>query len=269
MKTVLFIHTYQAESINALIYTKSLAHQLKTNILVMYEEPPVDLRAVTQMAGVTASDGISDQNAYFEDPEVLLHKTADDANVSYLSFDETHNKSIHELVSKYNIGLIVKGTNGSSKQTHTEAKYILSKTLCPLLLVPDDAPEFTGNIGYLADLRYCKREIISFMNQLQGLLNTQATVCNISASGLPDLADNYATSLFKETLNHICTNSAIKLMNIRERKLKKTLDVLVHIMHIDLFALSYSQSHYNDLLSEEDSDTLTNKFHMPLLLFPS
>lgn len=260
MNTFLFIHTRESEGDHALIYTRNLAEKLKSKIIVMFTAPPIVSATTMQLSTVA---GTNPDDYQIKESNPTESQPQNDDIVTYLSYQETARFSMQELVSKYKIDVIVKGCKTICNKIDLDLQNILSKTLCPLYLIPEGAALSLNHIGYLTDLRYCKREIVSFARQLQRGLKNNLTICNVAASGLPDMAEPFANSMFKELMGA----ETMKLMNIKERNITKTVDVLAHIMHIDLFILSYRRSHYNNLIVATESEY--QQIHTPLLLFPS
>ena len=124
-------------------------------------------------------------------------------------------------------------------------------------------------IVYATDLRFCRREIVSFLSQLAKPLNASILIANISAKGLPYMEDNYARSVFENEILNPVKYENIYFSNIRERDIPKALDVLVNGMNNDLLVLVNNKYHFKELLGQNTPYNIPDNIHIPLLIFPS
>jgi len=124
-------------------------------------------------------------------------------------------------------------------------------------------------IVYATDLRFCRHEIIVFLTQLAKPLNASILVANISAKGLPYMEDNYANTVFKDTVINRANQEHIFFSNVRERDISRALDVLVNGMNADLLVLVNNKFHFNELIGRNTPYTVPENIHVPLLIFPS
>jgi hypothetical protein len=254
MKAILVVHNLKKESNYALTYANNLGEKLKVKVIVMYTVP--------ESRSVQLSD-TAVQDIFDYDDMNSKGQNKNSENVVFLSYLDTMGMSLHEITAKYDIGLIIKGVSGTAKEINEQLKPVLNHSACPLLAVPEDASFSITNMGYLADLRYAKRDIVSFLSKMSGAMDVKASLFNITESGLPHMNDGYADSMFRQ----LFSSSKLGLVNIRERDIMKTVDVLANIMQVDFFVLSNRSSQLNGLWDWENMENEEHA-HLPALIFP-
>lgn len=177
------------------------------------------------------------------------------------------------IVKKYDVGMLVRGLAYDDQellQVETEALSCSTKSGCPVLLIPEKIEyKLFEKIVYATDLRFCRHEIVTFLNQLAKPINASVLIANISAKGLPFMEDNYARTVFADSILDRGNQEHIYFSNIRERDIPRALDVLVNGMNNDLLVLVNNKFHFNELLGHDAPYTLPDNFHIPLLIFPS
>ncbi|WP_114938055.1 hypothetical protein [Mucilaginibacter endophyticus] len=254
MKAILVIHNLKKESNYALTYAGNLGAKLKTKVIVMNTVPePLSV----QLSDISVQDMFDNEDFGFKDQ----NKNAE--NMVFLSYLDTLGMSLHAITTKYDIGLIIKGVCGTTKEINDQVLPILNHACCPLLAVPEDASFNITNIGYLADLRYAKKDIVSFLSKMSEALDVKASLFNITESGLPHMNDSYAETVFRQ----LFCNSGLNLVNIKERDIIKTVDVLANVMQVDFFVLSNRSSQLNGLWDWENMENEAHA-HLPALIFP-
>jgi len=169
--------------------------------------------------------------------------------------------------------MLVRGIAGDeSDLLHIEAEALScsTKSGCPVLLIPE---KFTykafEKIVYATDLRFCRREIVSFLSQLAKPLNASILIANISAKGLPYMEDGYARTVFADTLLTRSNQEHVYFSNIRERDIPRAIDVLVNGMNNDLLVLVNNKFHFNELVGQNAPYAIPPNIPIPLLIFPS
>jgi nucleotide-binding universal stress UspA family protein len=179
------------------------------------------------------------------------------------------------VVKKFNIGLLIQGVAKNEDQLSYIEKNALgcsTKSGCPLMLIPERFPcKAFEKIVYATDLRFCRRDLMSFLSQLATKLNASVLVANIAAKGLPYMEDKYAADVFNDIVAHSAraSNEHFYFDNIRERDVHKAIDVLVNDMAADLLVLTNHRYHFNELLGSGIPYTLPDYIRIPLLIFPS
>lgn len=253
MKAILVVHNLKKESNYALTYAGNLGIKLKIKVIVMNTVPePLSI----QLSDTDEQDVFDNDDFSFKDP-----KNAE--NVIFLNYLDTLGMSLHAIITKYDIGLIIKGVSGTAKEINEQLMPVLNHSCCPLLAVPEGASFNITNMGYLADLRYAKKDIVSFLSKMSEALDVQASLFNITESGLPHMNDSYAETVFRQ----LFSSSNLNLVNIRERDIMKTVDVLANVMQVDFFVLSNRSSQLNGLWDWENMENEEHA-HLPALIFP-
>jgi hypothetical protein len=255
MKSILVIHNLKSESRNALAYAGELSEKLNVKVVVTYTVP--------ESRSLSAQHSVAEDSFSHDEANAHEHNTVADNMIS-LSYLDTLGMSIHDLTVKYDIGIIIKGVSGTAQTINEELKPILHHTCCPVLVVPEDLSFSLRNIGYLTDLRFAKRNITCFINQLTLSTNTKAKLFNVTEPGVPHMHDAYAQTVFSQSFG----NHNLSLMNIRERDVTKTIDVLTNIMQVDLFVASNRSSQLNAIWEHYDAHAGQAHAHFPVLIFP-
>lgn len=146
---------------------------------------------------------------------------------------------------------------------------ILHFSRSPVLMVPSTY-RFNGfhQISYIADIRYSHSSIIDQLHQIAAAYKANLALSHISLEDIPHPSEDYMEMLFD---NLIGSNKSrgIRLNNIRERDVKKTLDVLIHAMGCDLAVLANRQFHFDELSSKRTINHLVHQLSIPVLVFPS
>lgn len=177
------------------------------------------------------------------------------------------------IVKKCDVGLLVRGITGDEDDMlHVEAEALScsTKSGCPILLIPEKFEyKLFEKIVYATDLRFCRHEIVTFLTQLAKPINASILIANISAQGLPYMEDNYARTVFNDTVINPGNQEHIFFSNVRERDIPRALDVLVNGMNTDLLVLVNNKFHFKELLGHGMPYVIPDNIHIPLLIFPS
>lgn len=254
MKAILVVHNLKKESNYALNYANNLGEKLKVKIIVAYTVP--EARSI-QLSDASMFD------LFDNDDLNIKEQYKGNDNIVFLSYLDIVGMSLHAITAKYDIGLIIKGVSGTAKEINEQLTPVLNHSGCPLLAVPENASFNITNMGYLADLRYAKKDIVSFLSKMSEAIDVKASLFNITESGLPHMDNSYAETVFRQ----LFSNSGLNLVNIRERDIMKTVDVLANIMQVDFFVLSNRSSQLNGLWDWENMEAEEHA-HLPALIFP-
>ncbi|NVM63344.1 hypothetical protein FHW88_001620 [Mucilaginibacter sp. SG538B] len=254
MKAILVVHNLKKESNYALTYAGNLGDKLKTKVIVMNTVPePMSV----QLSDTTKQDIFDNEEFSFKDQNKGIEK------IVFLNYLDTLGMSLHAIIAKYDIGLIIKGVDGTAKEINEQLVPVLNHSCCPLLAVPEGASFNITNMGYLADLRYAKKDIVSLLSKMSEAMDVKASLFNITESGLPHMHNDYADAVFRQ----LFSGSRLNLVNIKERDIMKTVDVLANIMRVDFFVLSNRSSQLNGLWDWENMENEEHA-HLPALIFP-
>lgn len=269
MKTVLVINDFSAEAANAIHFAFEIAKKMKADVLVadtVFRARTIEVKSL-QMAGSVNGREIVDQSA-----KLVLGGGCQPAinNLDVSGFTE---EQLAGLIIKNEIWLIVKGipteVHDAEFDSHLKVGNVLNRVRCPLLLVPENSkPTDFERITYVADLRYCKLQIVKYLAELAAPYNALVQIANIAAKGMPEMEANYATSLFTEIIGININYANIILNNIRERDIKKAIDVMVNALHTDLLVMVNHRFHFEEIFGSHLPDALPKNITTPLLIFP-
>nr|WP_294943395.1 universal stress protein [uncultured Mucilaginibacter sp.] len=188
--------------------------------------------------------------------------------VSYLDISDLGAEQVIELINRCQISLIIKGMDHLAVQRSTNINGILNRVRCPLMLIPLGWQlKVFKRLTYLADLRYCRVEIIKFLFELAKPFHANLCIANVPAKGLPYMDDAYAKSVFDEKVRFV-DYDAIQLNHIRERDLQKIMDVMVNGLDNDLFAVVNHRFHFEQIMGRRITNVLPAGITIPLLIFP-
>lgn len=240
---------------------KSSPNPVKELVLVS-EGKDIETEETTGLAGYLGSLHHSDQAKSLFKPEI--------GEVDISEFNE---RDLIQLIIKNDIWLIIKGLAKTPMINH-DAKAInihsvLNRVNCPLLLVPAKfgLKEFE-RIVYMADLRYCRKQVLNQLVELAKPYHASLMVAHVSAKGLPHIEENYADAFFNESVaNHVNYDRLI-FNNIKERSSQGVLDIMENEMQIDLIAVVNHRFHFEEIVGRYISDVLPEHITVPLMVFP-
>jgi nucleotide-binding universal stress UspA family protein len=173
------------------------------------------------------------------------------------------------LVREENISLIVKGLVEKDLCANLSLRSILARAGCPLLLVPENyRMKDLERIVYVADLRYCKPAVLRFLTALAKGYHAELSVAHISASGLPHPVEAFASALFDDGICPQLQYDRLDYHLIKERDVRKAIDVLIHGMQTDLLVLENHQFHFEELFGGHPPIQQWPDLGVPLLIFP-
>lgn len=278
MKNILIFNDFSPEAEHATELALLLAGKTNSNLYVWNtfdkRENPVAKELAVIHANEEETGVISDNTSWILKLESKLNwETGLLPVVKFIEGVEYAPNHVLSIVNRYDVGLLIRGISEDEKElVHIEAEALScsTKSGCPVLFIPE---KFTykafEKIVYATDLRFCRREIVSFLSQLAKPLNASILIANISAKGLPYMEDNYARTVFSETLLTRSNQEHVYFSNIRERDIPRAVDVLVNGMNNDLLVLVNNKFHFNELVGQDMPYTIPGNIHIPLLIFPS
>ena len=278
MKNILIFNDFSPEAEHAAELALLLAGKTNTNLYVWNTfdklENPVAKELAVAHANEEETEVATDNTSWIMKLESKLNwETGLLPVVKFIEGVDYAPNYVLSIVNRYDIGLLVRGITGDeSDLLHIEAEALScsTKSGCPVLLIPE---KFTykafEKIVYATDLRFCRREIVSFLSQLAKPLNASILIANISAKGLPFMEDGYARTVFADTLLTRSNQEHVYFSNIRERDIPRAIDVLVNGMNNDLLVLVNNKFHFNELVGQNAPYTIPSNVLIPLLIFPS
>lgn len=278
MKNILIFNDFSPEAEHATELALLLAGKANTNLYVWNtfdkHESPVTRLAMAHANEEEEEQQIADNTNWISKLESKLNwKNGLSPVVKFIDGVDYAPVHVLSIVNKYDIGLLVRGVTGDDDDIlHIEADALSSSTKsgCPILLIPENSDcKAFEKIVYATDLRFCRHEIVVFLNQLAKPLNASVLIANISAKGLPYMEDNYARTVFADAILSRGNQEHIYFSNIRERNVARAMDVLVNGMDNDLLVLVNNKFHFNELMGHDMPYPIPVNIHVPMLIFPS
>lgn len=278
MKNILIFNDFSHEAEHATELALLLAGKTNTNLYVWntfdkYENPVARELAVAN-ANEEDIQIATDNTSWILKLESKLNwKTGLLPVVKFIEGTDYSPNHVLSIVNRYDVGMLIRGITGDQEdllRIEGETLSCSTKSGCPTLLIPEKF-EYKAfeKIVYATDLRFCRREIVSFLSQLAKPLNASILIANISAKGLPFMEDNYARTVFTDTLLTRSNQEHIYFSNIRERDIPRAIDVLVNGMNNDLLVLVNNKFHFNELVGQDMPYIIPANIAVPLMIFPS
>jgi len=276
MNTILIFNDDSAEAKHAAGFVLGLAQSLRANILLANTFIK-DFKKVKKIpAGFIESVEEDEEST----PGVFEYlKCVANGNLNFVpeirEFDvSTMNESqVAEIINKNNIWMMVKGIPEVAPPARPEkdlnVQTVLNKVLCPLLLVPANWKiKDLERLVYIADLRYCRIEIVKYLANLAKPLNADILIAHLTAQGLPDMCEKYAQSVFEEGICRNVSYENLYFNNIKEKNLKTAVDVIINGMRNDMLVLVNHRFHFEEIVGRYITNELPENLTIPLLIFP-
>ncbi|MDB5145482.1 MAG: hypothetical protein JWQ66_4195 [Mucilaginibacter sp.] len=261
MKTILVINDNTTEAKHALEFASNIAKKAGAQIWLANT---CKINIKLEKAMVRAIPENTDYVRLIE----TLNLYTKELDVS--AMDENQ---LARIINENKVWMIVKGmayqssfaTSDSSLNIHT----ILNKILCPALLIPARwVIKSIQRLVYIADLRYCRIEIVRYLASLAKPWLADLLIAHLSAKGLPDIEEKYATRIFNEEIFGKSGYDRLFFANIKEKDLSIAVDVIINGMHHDLLVLINHRFHFEEIIGKYSS-SLPSHITVPLLIFPS
>ncbi len=275
MKTILIINDNSPEAIHAAEFGLALAKRMQANIMLANNFSKVQKYTEKVQVFNSFKTPVED-DVQFNLKDTLSSKinnkesfapSIDELDISYMS--ETQ---LADIINKKQIWMMVKGMADIQKVTANRSLNIhsvLNRVLCPLLIIP--AAWNLKNIDrltYIADLRYCRLHLVQYLAAFAKSWNADVSVAHLSASGLPDMAEGYAETVFNDEIANNVKYDRLFFNNIKEKDLGKAVDVIVNGMHSDMLVMVNHRYHFEEILGRYITDTLPQNVNTPVLVFP-
>jgi len=277
MKNLLLFNDFSTEAEHAAELALLLAGKANCNLYVwntIEHETIPKVKLVAAGAAGEMPEIHSDKNSWIERLESRLNwETGLRPAVHFIEGTDYVSDNVLSVVKKFDIGLLLRGTCGDNEHSgYVEANILknATKSGCPVLLVPKHFPyKMFEKIVYPTDLRFCRRDVVTFISQMAKLLGSSILIANISEKGLPYMEDSYARVVFHDVVNNAGHFENILFSNVKERDVPKALDILVNGMDNDLLVLVNNKFHFNELLGHDSPYAIPENINIPLLVFPS
>lgn len=165
-------------------------------------------------------------------PEILI---------KCINKDDLSDRPLADKILTREIGLIVSYVSDHTSESTSEDEEFfqpLRNTGCPILTFDaKHSLETIHKIGYITDIRYCDMAVLKPLIQLFRPLDVEWIIIHVSASGLPDIENEYAEKLFtNELLPKLQYKKAI-LINLFGKEIISDLKNVSRVLKPDMIAL--------------------------------
>jgi len=259
MKAILVINDQSNAARHAFLLATMIAEKRQSKIVLANTYQKRGIFAVAESAGhfITKSEDLAGEV-----------KTKD---IQELDISGMNESEVAQMTGLLRVDMIVKGMAERSTVSagRLNVHYILNKVVCPLLVVPENWPlKQLERIVYIEDLRYCRRSAVNCLAGIAEWFGASLSVAHLSADGIPDMEEQYANSVFKKEVYDRLAYPNVFFNNIKEKDVRKALDVLVNGLHNDLLALVNHRFHFREILGRYLTEVLPAYVTVPLLIFP-
>lgn len=269
MRSILVMNDGTIQAVHAAKFAFNIAYMMHTALLLANTVP---LKKTSQQ--VLAGTNIEQPTYQLDDVIHLAINTSKledfQAPVSEIDISELNEAALIQTIREQDILMVVKGMpDTSADKNKLNMNAVLNRITCPLLLVPENWEiKKIERLVYIADLRFCRNMIVSYLAALARPSEATLSIAHLSAKGIPDMEENYARAVFKDQVADHLNYKNLHFNNIKEKDLKKALDVIINGLHNDILALVNHRFHFEEILGRYITDVLPENITVPLLIFP-
>jgi len=273
MKSIIVIYDNSSEALHATAMAMIIAEKVGASLLIAN----VSRTKKTVMTDSQILAGDIDEPGFIDGPTpgingpvALLTAKHSNVDVNEINIEDFTTDDLAKFIIKNNTWMMVMASKEfDTDDPHINIQHVLNRVMCPLLLVPAKSQlKDLERMVYMADLRYCRLPVVRFLAELAKPYNAEVYVDHLSANGLPDIEENYASRYFADTIKCNVKHEELHFHNIKERDVKKAMDVMINGMHIDLLAIVNHRFHFEEILGRYIPDVLPAHITIPLLIFP-
>jgi hypothetical protein len=276
MKNILVINDNSAAATHAAEFALTIAQMVKANILLA-NTVGVNNKAVVKVPSGDFPGNIFESTSKSEMLKrlLMLKKPQNGFMPLIEEFDNStmDESKLADFINKNQIWMMVKGMADESPAANAKrnlnAHLVLNKVLCPLLLVPENwRLKPIERIAYIADLRYCRKQIVHYLTELAKPWKADLSIAHLTAKGLPDMDEKYALCLFS---HEVCSNinyDRLFFNHVKEKDFATVVDVMINGMHNDMLVLVNHHFHIEEILGRYITDKLPEPITIPLFIFP-
>lgn len=272
MKTILTFYDNSVAAEHAAKIAFVIAQRVHANVLLANTCKVTDKTSALALSEPWSESLCDNINESF-DHLIVFSEKKDDFRPELIEINvfEKDDNQLVEMINQDHIWMIIKGIhNDLTKDTSAiNLNSILNRVQCPLMLVPEDWPlKSIERIVYLADLRYCRIRIVRFLEELAAPFNADVLIAHLSAKGLPNMADDFALSIFSDEVSSHASYDRLLFNNIKEKNLQTAIDVVINGMHHDVMAVVNHRFHFEEIMGRYITDKLPFYITIPLIVFP-
>ena len=199
--------------------------------------------------------------------------------ISQLQHDSEDNPSFRDLqainqapeLRENNIDLIIAP---SAEEPEEYENYLIDALNpfkdggCKVLYLPEgEKMRSIDRALYITDIRYCDLSALKSMIELVRPFNTEITLVNLSASGLPKMDDETARSLVQSDLIPLLKYSRINFMNVRAADIIEDMEEIVKKTNPSLIAFASKKHAVYQRLFKSAQKKEPSFTKLPLLVF--
>jgi hypothetical protein len=195
-------------------------------------------------------------------------------NITEIDASAMNEMQMAHTINQSNVWMVVCGVSGEGEITTDDTdslnwNSVLNSIACPLLLIPKAwVIKNIERLVYIADLRYCRLQIVRFLTELARAFYADLSIAQFAASGLPHMDEDYARQLFNDEINAYVKYDQLFFNNIKEPDLNITLDVLINGMHNDMLVVLNHRFHFKEIVGKYVAKKLPQHVSVPVLVFP-
>jgi hypothetical protein len=274
MMIILIIDDNTYEAKHAAAFAFAIAQKVEGNILLAHT-----IAVSKVLKSVAAVEGVDEEGCDDHQTADYLKSLKEQGNhpfkpgIEEIDISQMDESDVAGIINRNHVWMMVKGiTNdagAAASGANLNVHVILNKVLCPLLLIPLTWQlKNIERLVYIADLRYCRIQIVKYLAGLAKHWLAELSIAHISAKGLPDMAENYALSIFKEEICAHIDYDRLFFSNTKGGDVSKVVDVIIHAMHNDILAVVNHRFHFEELMGAYIGEKLPLIITVPLLVFP-
>ena len=259
MKTILVINDQSPAAKHAASFAATIGAKMQAEVL---------LANSVQTTGNFAAPVTVGRYQMDTDEEFWNSPVSEIQEVDISAMDETQ---LAQMINQNQIDMVVKGMPEElpSSKSRLNIHHVLNKVRCPLLLVPENWPlKKIDRLVYIEDLRFCRTMVVNYLAGIAKAFGASLSVAHLSANGIPDMAAQYADSVFREEVYDRLSYKEVFFNNIKEKDIKKATDVIINGMHNDILAFVNHRFHFKEIMGRYLTDVLPEHITVPVLIFP-
>jgi hypothetical protein len=275
MKAILVINDNSNEAVHAARFALTIAQKEGANILLADTCKSKEKIIQLVLVGFNYCKLDEYEQHSFHEKIILLNNSHDYFNVEIEEIDISgmNETQLAQYINREQIWLVIKGMKGGVTKDSTtnglNIHTVLNCVCCPLLIVPEHwiikEPE---RLVYIADLRYCRLQIVRFLTKFAAPFNADVLLAHLSAKGLPPIEENYACDIFNDEVSCNVKYARLFFNNIKERDLNIAVNVLTHGMSNDLMVMVNHRFHFEKIIGRYLTNLLPANITIPILIFP-
>jgi len=271
MKAILVINDNSPEAEHAALFALKIAKKMQLRVLLA-NTLPVIKGQLKAFAGRPFETTPAHGNETLEQLSLVNEKFSGfKPGITELDISALDEHALVQLINKSEMAMMVKGMPHVLPLVKSKPDFdiVLHKVRCPLLLVPDTWEiKKIERLVYIADLRFCRTLMVNYLAAMAKSCDASLSVAHLSAKGIPDMEETWANKVFKTEVYDRLDYKQVYFNNIREKDLKKALDVIINGMHNDILAFVNHRFHFQELIGRYLTDILPAHITVPLLIFP-